>query len=315
MIVEQTPVLIALDWGTSSLRAFLVAADGAVLERRAAQRGILNVPDGDFAATFAEFVGPWRAQHPALPAITSGMIGSRQGWREVPYVEAPAGLDALARGLALVEGGQFSIVPGVMLRAGASPPDVMRGEETQIFGSLAACAPDEAGVFILPGTHSKWALVEAGRIVWFATFMTGEVYGVLKAHSILGRQMEGEADDADSFRRGASHAFDQSATLGGLLHKLFSTRTLGLFGALPARGTAAYLSGLLIGSELDEALPAITAWLGRPPSRVGVIGEESLARRYVEALSMHAIEAVPAAADAVALGLLRIARAAHLVKD
>ncbi|MFI4988149.1 MAG: 2-dehydro-3-deoxygalactonokinase, partial [Alphaproteobacteria bacterium] len=306
----------ALDWGTSSLRAFLVAADGSILARASAPHGILNVPGQDFAGTFEAIAGPWLARHPALPALASGMIGSRQGWREVPYAQAPAGLAELARGLVSVAGRaghRLAIVPGVAYRAAAAPPDVMRGEETQILGSLVA---DSGGrqLFVLPGTHSKWALVEDGRIVWFATFMTGELYAVLKAHSILGRLMAGDADDAASFRRGLAQAAEASAAAGGLLHKLFSARSLALFDELPAAGVASYLSGLLIGHELGEALASLAERLAAPPGIVRVIGEPALARLYRTALSGRGVEVHLAEENVVALGLLRIAQAAGLVR-
>ncbi len=312
-----TPALLALDWGTSSLRAFLVAADGGVLERREAPRGVLHVPERDFARTFAEIAGPWLADHPGLPALAAGMIGSRQGWREAPYAEAPAGLEELARGLVCVETGSghpLSIVPGVSYRTAAGPPDVMRGEETQILGSLAQGGSGGSEIFVLPGTHSKWALVAGRRIVWFATFMTGELYAVLKAHSILGRLIEGETHDAVHFRRGLAEAAEASPQAGGLLHKLFSARTLALFGELPRAGVASYLSGLLIGSELGEALASLGARLAAPPVAASVIGEAALARLYGAALEARGIAARLAEADAAARGLLSIARTAGLLR-
>ena len=317
MSAESSPALLALDWGTTSLRAFLVAADGTVAEHRTAPLGILQVKDGAFAEALEEIAGPWLARHPALPILASGMIGSRQGWREAPYAEAPAGLSELARGLVAVDGRRgrrLWLVPGIATRAKGGPPDVMRGEETQMLGALAASAArDEATVFVLPGTHSKWALLEAGRIAWFATFMTGELYAVLKSHSILGRPMVGEAADRASFRRGLACAADNSPAAGALLHKLFSARTLALFDELPAGGIASYLSGLLIGSELAEALPIVAARLGAAPERVTLIGEAALTELYAAALAERRIAARLAAADATARGLLAIARAAGLL--
>ena len=316
MSALSSPALLALDWGTTSLRAFLVAADGTVTEQRTAPLGILQVKNGDFAEALEEIASPWLAHYPALPILASGMIGSRQGWREAPYAEAPAGLSELARGLVAVDrrgGRRLWIVPGIATRAKDRPPDVMRGEETQMLGALAAEARDEATVFVLPGTHSKWAIAEAGRIAWFATFMTGELYAVLKSHSILGRLMAGEAADRASFRRGLARAADNSPTAGALLHKLFSARTLALFDELPAGGIAAYLSGLLIGSELDEALAIVAARLGAAPERVTLIGEAALTELYGAALAERGIAARLAAPDATARGLLAIARAAGLL--
>ncbi|HYB57384.1 MAG TPA: 2-dehydro-3-deoxygalactonokinase [Alphaproteobacteria bacterium] len=316
MSAEKAPALLALDWGTTSLRAFLVTADGTAVGRLSAPRGILQLKDGDFAAAYEEIAGDWLARYPQLPAIACGMIGSRQGWREAPYAEAPAGLAELAKGLVSVagrNGHRLAIVPGVVFRAAAAPPDVMRGEETQMLGALADADPAGPTVFVLPGTHSKWAIAEAGRIVWFATFMTGELYAVLKAESILGRLMTGEGEDTRSFRLGLARAADASPAAGALLHKLFSARSLALFDELPATGIASYLSGLLIGSEIDEALAAVSARLGLRPLCVTLIGEAALSRLYREALGARGIEGRLAEPDATARGLLAIAQAAGLL--
>jgi len=294
--------LIALDWGTTSLRAYLLGADGAVLERREAPLGILNVEGGDFARAFRGATEGW----PRAPALAAGMIGSRQGWREAPYVECPAGLGDVARRLLAVEGAALRIAPGVSLIDADGVPDVMRGEETQIFG---ACGPGESGIAVLPGTHSKWALVEGGRIRRFATFMTGEAFAALSEHTILGRLFEGCAPDEAAFARGVAHAALEEKGRGGLLHRLFSARTLGLLGKLPGASLRSYLSGLLIGAELAEAL----AWLDDAPTRVTVIGGAALARSYRAALEQRGVAAGLAPPDAAATGLLRIARAAGMV--
>ena len=160
-------------------------------------------------------------------------------------------------------------MPGLSLIGADGVPDVIRGEETQILGQIerAPAAGATRHAVVLPGTHSKWAFVEGGRIVWFATFMTGEVFGLLKEHSILGRLMTGDAPDAGAFARGLAYA---PGGPGGLLKRLFSVRTLGLFDRLPASAGASYLSGLLIGSELGEALACLPAGEVR---EVTVIGE------------------------------------------
>ncbi len=308
MIENVAPCLVALDWGTSSLRAYLLGRDGGILERADEPMGILQVKDGRFDDLFQRIVGPWRAQAPGLPAIGSGMIGSRQGWREAPYAACPAGLDRLAASLLAVEtpSGPFHIVPGMNVIDADGVPDVMRGEETQILGQFG---PGDSGVAVLPGTHSKWILVENGRIQRFATFMTGEAFAALKGHTILGRLMTGEASDAGAFARGVDHGAKPAEGRGGLLHRLFSARTLGLFDQLKGDALSSYLSGLMIGSEIAEAV----AWLGLAPQRVTVIGGAALSELYVAALSRRSIASAPGAPDAAALGLLRVARAAKLV--
>jgi 2-dehydro-3-deoxygalactonokinase len=299
----MSAALIALDWGTTSLRAWLVGADGAVLDQRAQPLGILNVKDSDFAGAFAATAGAWRRGNPGLPALASGMIGSRQGWREAPYVACPASADAIARGLLTLDagdGGTFAIVPGLSCEADGVP-DVMRGEETQILGALEG----EAGraLFVLPGTHSKWALVEDGRVTRFASFMTGEVFAVLSRHSILGRLMEGEAIDDAAFARGLA-AGTRAGTAGSLLHRVFAARTLGLFAREAPTALRGYLSGLLIGAEVAEGL-ALAA--GLAPT---IIGEPALAALYAKALAQTGTDARVGPADAALRGLRRIARAA-----
>ena len=294
--------LIALDWGTTSLRAYRVAGDGTVIDRMEAPSGILQVPGGDFGGTFDRLVGPWLAEHP-LPVIASGMIGSRQGWREAPYAACPAGAADLAANLVAVTspaGHTVRLVPGVMQSGADGIPDVMRGEETQIVGCLQA-TDSPRQVFVLPGTHSKWAMVEGGRIARFATFMTGEVFAALRKHTILGRLMDGDADDAEAFRRGV----EQSGRGGGLLRRLFSARTLPLFDRLPGTGVAAYLSGLLIGEEIAEAV----TWAGTPhvaAQRPTIVGAPALAERYRQALIILNIESRIAPADAAAAGVRNI---------
>ncbi|HLI10818.1 MAG TPA: 2-dehydro-3-deoxygalactonokinase [Alphaproteobacteria bacterium] len=309
--MDEQPAFIALDWGTSFLRAFLVGPDGAILARHASGHGVLNVAPGGFEAVIVATLDAWLSKHPALPVLAAGMIGSRQGWREVPYLACPAGLTELAAGLAVIPGPtgtSLRIVPGLMHDPGDGAPDVMRGEETQILGCLAA-TETQARLFVLPGTHSKWALAAEGKVVWFATFMTGEVYALMAQHGILGRLMEGKAEDDAAFRRGLAAA---GSAGGGLLHKLFSARTLALLGRLPPTGVAAYLSGLLIGTEIAEAEAVMTA-LDAPPASVTVIGEARLARLYCTALDAGGIAAHLAPADVIVAGLHRIAIEAGLI--
>ncbi|MGQ0677747.1 MAG: 2-dehydro-3-deoxygalactonokinase [Rhodospirillales bacterium] len=304
--MHDKPTLIALDWGTTSLRAYLMGAGGAVRENAEHPLGILNVRDGDFSGAFQRVAGPWRANTPALPALASGMIGSRQGWREAAYVECPAGLDAIARGLLRIGEAKLGIAPGVSLVDADGVPDVMRGEETQILGAFG---DGESGIAVLPGTHSKWVLVEGGRIQRFATFMTGEAFAALSSHTILGRLFEGQAFDPPGFARGVAHAALEAKGRGGLLRRLFSARTLGLFGKVQPLALRSYLSGLLIGSEIEEA----ASWLDAKPARVTVIGGAALAASYQAALKQRGIEAVVAPTDAAARGLWRIASAAGMV--
>jgi 2-dehydro-3-deoxygalactonokinase len=305
--VPGRPALVALDWGTSTLRGYLLDAAGAAIDTRHAALGILRVADGDFEAALERFCGDWFAASPSIPLLASGMIGSRQGWREAAYVPCPASVDELGRRLLRFETGrgrQVAIVPGVVREGDV--PDVMRGEETQIAGALGA---DGAGRFVLPGTHSKWASVADGAITAFRTFMTGELFAVLVQHSILGRLMEGDAADIGAFARGVAFGLAE----GGLGGKLFSARTLGLFGRVPGAGLHDYLSGLLIGAEIADARGGDDASGMADGRAVTLIGDPALAARYRDALAIAGVAAEIADEQVTPRGLLRIARAAGLV--
>ncbi len=287
--------LVAVDWGTSSLRGARIGAQGQVLQERSGARGILTVAAGGFAAVLHETFGDWLAQPGAL-CLMSGMVGSRQGWQEAAYCPCPAGFADIAAALAWVEPDRIAIVPGLSCAHGGVP-DVMRGEETQVFGALSLQGSD-SGTCVLPGTHSKWVAVQAGRITGFATYMTGEIYALLRQHSILARTMDEADGDLDSaaFVQGVQHA----RATGNLLQAAFSARTLALFGRLPAAAAPSYLSGLLIGEELRaQQLPAGQA--------VTLIGNETLTRRYALALDAMGVTARPIGAQAGWRGLWAIA--------
>lgn len=266
---------ILIDWGTTNLRAWLVDAGGRIADRQALPLGIRQVPGGDFAAAFEQAVGPWRAGASRPVAILCGMIGSRQGWVEAPYVPCPAGPADLAAGVTAVPGvPEAVIVPGLCYADGGRH-DVLRGEEVQIFGALAGL-PEGPSLMCLPGTHSKWALAADGRLREFRTCMTGEVFAALADHTILGALMPADrADDAAGFAAGLARARDD----GGLLHHLFSVRTEGLFAAVPEPGLRSYLSGLLIGHEVLEMQ---RLYGGAGPVRV--VGDAGLAALYGRAL-------------------------------
>jgi 2-dehydro-3-deoxygalactonokinase len=305
--------LIAIDWGTTSARAYRLNAGGHVVGEHSAHLGIAQVADGAFDRALSALIGDW-ADEPA-PRIACGMIGSRQGWVEAPYRACPVALETLAAGVVTVPGGRLGIVPGVTCTHASGVPDVMRGEETQILGAVgdetpAGRAPD---VLVLPGTHSKWARVAGGTIEGFTTFLTGECYAVLKDHSILGRLMAaGPASPgaaAEAFARGVRAGLSAEASL---LHDLFGARTLPLFDRLAPAVTADYLSGLLIGHEIRDG----RAWLaaaGVACAQAMLIGAPLLVERYAEALRLAGIAAVAGPADAAARGLWRVAQSAGLL--
>ena len=284
------PHLIAVDWGTSSLRGARLDEAGRVLEEKSAPLGSLNVPNGDIAGVFTSLFSDWMKPAGSV-CLISGMAGSRQGWVEAPYVACPAGPEDLKRHLHWIEPGRIALVPGLSVEQG-EVPDVMRGEEVQIFGALRLAGVTE-GLFVLPGTHSKWATVRDGQVTGFRTYMTGEVYGLLGQHSILARTLDAEAPlDEAMFRRGVTRAGEGE----GLLHNAFGVRALALFDRLSPAQSASYLSGVLIGEELRaQQLPA-----GRP---VVVIGAPALTARYALALGHKGVTVRSFGAEATWAGL------------
>lgn len=269
--------LIALDWGTTSLRTARIAPDGTVLdERHLGAQGIMHVPAGGFPAAFVQAIAGWPLA-PGTRVLACGMVGSRQGWLEAPYCPCPAGAAEIGQALAWIPdaapGVRLGIVPGLCTQDADGVPDVLRGEETQVLGALALLGTRE-GLFVLPGTHSKWLTVQDGRITGFATSMTGEVYGLLRQHSILARTLPADDGplDAAAFTAGVRRA----RTAGSLLRSAFGVRALSLFDGLPEAARPSYLSGLVIGEELrTQATPGATPVL---------VGSTALTERYALAL-------------------------------
>lgn len=289
--------MIAVDWGTSSLRAYLLGPAGEIVARRESPSGILAVRDGHFAETLLGHVSPW-IEAGDRTILMSGMIGSRQGWKEAPYVKAPASATEIAAALVAVEvasGLRAWLVPGVMAFTPEGVPDVMRGEETQILGASHVLGMG-SHLLCLPGTHSKWVTVEDGVITSFRTSMTGEVFAVLREHSILGRTMgPGGGFDAAAFDAGLRRAGDP----GGLLHHLFGVRARTLAGELPGETSGDYLSGILIGHELGSSPGEHT---------IHILGAPTLAQRYVHACRVLQRDCRLLDADAAATGLWHLAR-------
>jgi 2-dehydro-3-deoxygalactonokinase len=292
-----SPALLAVDWGTSSLRGALLDRAGAVLLEREFPRGILTVSPGEFEHVFNTCFGDWMQKQDLL-CLISGMAGSRQGWQEAPYRPCPAGFAELGPHLLWLQPGRIALVPGLSNTDSGHTPDVMRGEEVQIFGALQLMGLDTA-TLVLPGTHSKWAQVQGGRVTRFETFMTGEVFALLSQHSILAKTLDlkGEFDRA-AFVQGIDH----SQQTGGLLHHLFAVRTLGLMEHLSSQALASFLSGLLIGEELRSQNQ--TAQNGP----VIVIGSAALTMRYTLALEHLRTDCVALDAQATWTGLWALAR-------
>lgn len=322
--------LIALDWGTSSLRAYRFDLDGSRLDKRALPWGVMQLPpapsgiaDSDPAAGFRRALvaacGDWLEQSPGVAVIAAGMVGSKQGWCEAPYLETPLGVDDIGTTLTRVDTGlgtTLHIVPGLLQRTAL--PNVMRGEETQVVGIIDQLQVDDL-LIGLPGTHSKWVYVRNRRIVHFETFMTGEMYSALVKHTILGRTMalDDAADrqrDDSAFLRGVAvaHSPDGQA---GLLSNIFSCRTLGLTGELSPHAQAEYLSGLLIGHEIAALLALRQRITGGSPSvPMALVGDEQLCSRYQRALTLHGVADARLAVSATEHGLWKLGGQAGLLK-
>ncbi len=293
--------MIGIDWGTTSLRAYRLDAAGTVLGHHESPDGILTIPPGGFPAVLDRVIRPWLAAGETL-VLLCGMVGSRQGWREAPYLPCPAGPRDIAQALVALDipGPRCLLVPGLTARDAAGVPDVMRGEETKLIGLLAALG-DTPALACLPGTHSKWVRLAAGRIAGFGTHMTGETRAVLLEHSILGRMTEaGEVREA-AFRRGVR----RSGEPGGLLHHLFGTRALGLLGDLAPAETDDYLSGLLIGHEIRAAVGDAA---GTSPGPIHLAGAPTLCRSYGLAFDELGLACREHDPDIVAHGLALIGR-------
>lgn len=294
-MTETHPFCAAADWGTSNLRMWLLAADGAPLRELRGGEGLTKVADGNFSGVLEEKLASLGA--PAnLPVVICGMAGSRQGWREAPYVETPAALDdVLLRAVKVPHAARdIRILPGIAHRD-TDHPDVMRGEETQLLGLT-----DFTGLksVCMPGTHSKWVSLEGRRVTGFTTFLTGELYNLFSTASLLRHSVDPAArvlpDDAD-FRGACAELI---AEPGQLTARLFTIRAAGLLKGLTPPRASAILSGMLIGAEIGAAGKTHAA------GRVVLVGSGRLGKLYEAALSMAGFKVEAADAEAcVRVGL------------
>ena len=260
---------IAVDWGTTNRRAYLIDGSGKCTNEFEDQKGILSVPPGGFPNAIAEV----RKRLGDKPLLLAGMVGSNRGWKEAPYVPCPAGLDDLVRALVWV-GEREAIVPGVSYLKNERA-DVMRGEEVQLLGAVAAGTVDAEGLICHPGTHNKWATLHLGKIGDFRTVMTGELFSLLKEHSILSDLLQGAVEPNDAFKSAASHAINNEA----LPADLFSVRARVLLGQAKKEDAASYASGLLIGADVRIGLSYPTG------AEISIIGRPELTRLYAAAIA------------------------------
>jgi 2-dehydro-3-deoxygalactonokinase len=267
---------IAVDWGTTNRRAYLIDSAGKRIDELEDAKGILSVPADGFPQAIAEI----RAGLGDKPLLLAGMVGSNRGWKNTPYVPCPAGIEELARGIVWA-GEREAIVPGLSF-VGQGRADVMRGEEVQLLGGIASGLVDRDGFACHPGTHNKWALLRHGTIQIFGTVMTGELFSLLKEHSILADLLQGPVEANDAFRRGVRYAMEREM----LPAALFGIRAGVLLGQASKEDAPSYTSGLLIGTDVRIGL----TWpLG---ARIAVMGRPELTRLYAAALAEANREAV-----------------------
>ncbi|GHH72440.1 2-dehydro-3-deoxygalactonokinase [Promicromonospora soli] len=312
---RRDAALVALDWGTTTFRAWLLDGTGSVLGSLRTADGALTISERSdsararavaFEDTFARLCRPWLEEHSGVPVLCAGMAGSNHGWAEAGYLDVPAELGDLADHLTVVPAGKsvVHLVPG--LRVDRPDPDVMRGEEVQLVGALAEAA-DRPATVVLPGTHSKWVRLDGARVTGFATAMTGELYGLLIRESILARLATGEpgTEITEAFTRGLD-AEDARGDGRGLAALLFTARPLVLAGRLDPTEVADYVSGLLIGSEVRHMLR------GTPAGIVALCGPPATEHRYRLALERGGASVRTVGEDAAARGLWGIALDAGL---
>lgn len=295
--------IVVVDWGTTAFRAWLVEADGTVVDEITSGRGMRDLDRDAFAPYCAGRLAPWRAGPTPPPVYMAGMVGAAQGWTLAPQPPLPIGLADLAEGLVAADGLDDAwIVPGARFESADGAVDVMRGEEAQIFGAAALEGRRDA-VLCLPGTHSKWARLRDGALESFTTYMTGEVHQVMLEHSILGKTADrGAPFDPAAFEAGLA------ASAGGAspLHTMFLTRSLALWQRLTPETGASFLSGVLIGAEVGAARR-------EPPGDdpILLVCGEALRRPYEIALAHHGLAFAFVSARDASLAGIRAVVAAH----
>ncbi|GAA0344101.1 2-dehydro-3-deoxygalactonokinase [Bowmanella denitrificans] len=297
--------MLAIDWGSSSFRAWHLNAAGDILAKLSTQRGILSFQGQGFADYLQAHCGPWLAQ--SATVIMAGMVGSRNGWQEVPYLPCPAGAEDITAALTSLHSElhpNLQLVPGLQYAGHNGLMDVMRGEETQIIGALQLTEMNEA-LLCLPGTHSKWAQVEYGSITAFSTFFSGELFALLTKHSSLAGVCDIQVHDEPAFLLG----LEQAADIRGLSHLLFSPRAAVVTGQMRPQQAGSYLSGLIIGAEIQGARRAlIEPGLLSADKPLLLVGSEVLTQRYQQALAFYQLPCRTISGEqAVLAGLYRLA--------
>lgn len=289
--MQMASYFIAVDWGTSRLRAFLckVGADGSLeLIARAAGLGVRKSPLS-FEETLMQCISPWEFEYGKLPVFLAGQIGSSIGWKETAYLACPISPQEIAKSCVhfTCNGYDITVIPGLSCQLENDNYDCMRGEELQILGWLQLAEQNQKGrhLVCLPGTHTKWVLIEDGKIHLFKTALTGELFDLITNHSVL-IQEKSTLFNQEAFDSGA--AFTLHSEMGSFIHGLFSVRSKQLFGQLSAQEASSYLSGLLIGSDVRAAMNAVE-WSLSAQDKVSVIGAPHLSSCFARVLESQSI--------------------------
>jgi 2-dehydro-3-deoxygalactonokinase len=300
-MTEMTPFpdtpLLGIDWGTTNRRAYSLNPRGDLIRQHTDAVGILAAA-GNFEKSLSDLLALMELER--ADVIMSGMVGSRNGWVEAPYLSTDRAISQLPDAMVEIDTAlpniRCRIVPGYQFTDRYGIPDVMRGEETQVLGALSLHASN--GWFVLPGTHSKWVRVEQGRITEILTFMTGELFALLSHHGTLAALMEQEQSAVPA----AFEAGMTAARHGSFTHTAFACRALVVTDTMPAAQASSYLSGLLIGSELHQIRKRTADQAGLS---IQVIGSTTLGERYTEALHFFGMTAKVWQPDAVYVAALR----------
>jgi 2-dehydro-3-deoxygalactonokinase len=294
--MSKSQAVVGIDWGTTNRRAYVLDGNGDLLQQTSDKFGILTI-GGNFESSLKDLLLQLNVR--TADVVMSGMVGSRNGWHEAPYLPVQQPISNLPQAMMEIDCAlpdvRCRIVPGYQFTDPLGTPDVMRGEETQIFGAILLGAPD--GWFLHPGTHSKWVRVQNQRIAEIVTFMTGELFALLSEHGTLAKLMQEKQEAPAAFEAGV-----KAAQHGGFTHAAFGCRALVVTDAMPAGHAASYLSGLLIGAELADIRRKAGSHGGRP---VQIIGSTALEARYVKALEFFDIPATVWQPDDVYIAALR----------
>ncbi|GHA45243.1 2-keto-3-deoxy-galactonokinase [Amylibacter ulvae] len=290
-----SPDWIAVDWGTSNLRAWAVSKSGRALDMLRSSDGMGGLNRDEFEPALRKLIAPWVAGGKTT-IVACGMVGSRQGWIEASYATVPCKPlpDGMIKAPTANDDLSIYIVPGIRQN---NPSDVMRGEETQIAGFIAT-NPDWDGVICLPGSHTKWVHISAGEVVSFQTFMTGEMFDALSQNTVLRHSIADTGWDDDAFHAALSDSISKPERIAA---RLFSLRADGLLTGQSPQIARARLSGLLIGAELAAAR---AYWLGQ---QIAILGDDALSKIYANALNEQGVPAMLTDANYMTLAGLNAA--------